>query len=426
MEKDVLRIRGGKTLSGEVVVPGAKNAALKQIAATLLTEEPVTLENMPDITDVRRMLEIIRAMGANVEEDWENARIIIEAKNIDAARMPTDAVRALRASIVLLGPLLIRCGSVTMPYPGGDKIGARPLTAHIEALEQLGAHIETTSSELRVTVPDEGLHAGRVVLPEFSVTATENAMMAAAGIPEGETEILIAASEPHVQDLAKLLTEMGAHAELSGQNTYRIKGTGKLHGATHAVVGDVLDAFTFLAAGLVTRGEVRVKGIDPDELLLPLLKLAEMGADVLVEKDALVTQRLSGTLLATKIQALPYPGLPSDLQPLFALLATQADGTSLIQDPLYENRFRYLEELSRMGADASMLDPHRAVVKGPTQLTGIPITTFDIRAGAVLVLAALAADGETTIQDIHHIDRGYQNIDGRLRALGAEIERVTA
>jgi len=424
MSKQVLHIRGGNALNGSVRIRGAKNAALKEIAAALLTDQPVVLENMPHITDVLRMLEIVETLGAVVEADWEMHRVSITAQNIDPTKLPTDAVRELRASIVLLGPLLIRCGQVAMPYPGGDKIGARPITAHIEALRQFGVLIETKDNRLEASVPKQGLTATKVVLPEFSVTATENALMTAAGIP-GRTEISIAAAEPHVQDLGKLLTKMGATVELVGPNRYVVDGNATLCGTTHNVVGDVLVAFTFLAAGLVTRGNVEVHGIDPMQLELPMVKLREMGVSLEVGSNSISTRPISGTLRAIKVQVLPYPGIPSDLQPLFALLATQAEGTTMIQDPLYENRFRYLEELVRMGANAQMVDPHRAIVSGPTLLTGIPITSYDIRAGAVLVLAGLVAKGETTIEQINHIDRGYEDIDGRLASIGADIERVT-
>lgn len=415
-------IRGGNSLSGAVRVPGAKNAALKLIAATLLTDEPVTLENVPNITDVARMLKIIETLGADVELDWDNHRVTITAKDIDPGLLPVEDVRALRASIVLMGPLLARCGSVTMPYPGGDKIGARPLTAHIVALQQLGARIEKQDGQLVATAQKGQLVASRVVLPEFSVTATENALLAAALTP-GDSTITIAAGEPHVRDLGELLTAMGAAVVLVAPNTFLVRGQESLRGTTHRIIGDALDAFTFLAAGLVTRGDVTVEGIDPKQLELPLLKLKEMGMTIETGENSMRAVPDSGTLKAAKIQALPYPGIPSDVQPIFSLLATQAEGASLVHDPLYENRFRYLEELRRMGADATMLDPHRAVITGPTPLVGIPITSFDIRAGAVLVLAGLVAQGVTTIEGIDHIDRGYENMEGRLRALGASIAR---
>lgn len=420
-----LRIRGGKTLHGSVLIPGAKNAALKQIAAALLTEEPVTLTNVPKIIDVERMLTIVEALGASVEKDWDAHTITITAKDIDPTKLPAEDVRLLRASIVLLGPLLVRTGEVTMPYPGGDKIGARPLTTHIRALEQLGAKITLDGHQLIAKLSPKGLQANHVVLREFSVTATENTLMAAAGIP-GRSSISIADVGPHVQDLGKLLSAMGAKVTLEGPNMYSIEGSASLHGATHHIIGDMLDAFTFMIAGLVTRGEVTVTGVQGEQLELPLLKLQEMGARVTVSGDSLTTFPHSGTFTATDIETRLFPGVLSDLQPLFVLLMTQAEGTSLIHETMYENRFRYLEELSRMGADATVLNPQRAVVKGPTPLVGIPITSFDIRAGAVLVLAGLVAQGETTIEGVDHIDRGYEDIDGRLRLLGADIERVTS
>ena len=420
---DTFVIKGGRPLKGTVHVPGAKNAALKEIAAALLTKETVTLEGMPQISDVVRMLEIVEALGADVETDWPARTVKITADTVDASRLSSEHVRAIRASVVLLGPLLARCGEINIPYPGGDQIGARPLTAHVDALAQLGATIERTDGHLHAYTPPGGLEPGHVVLPEFSVTATENALMAAAGTP-GETTIAIAAAEPHVRDLAALLTAMGAKTWYSGPNTYTVQGVKELHGATHRVIPDLLDAFTFLMAGVVTRGDVTTAGVASDQCELALLKLKEVGVELETQGDRIRALPHSGTYRAARVQALPFPGIPTDLQPLFALLATQSEGSSLIHDPLYENRFRYLEELQRMGADTQMLDPHRAIVSGPTILTGVPITSFDIRAGAVLVLAGLVANGVTTIAGIDHVDRGYEDLSGRLSALGADIQRV--
>lgn len=415
-------INGGRSLNGQVTVPGAKNAALKMIAAAILTDEQCVLENVPQITDVARMLKILRAMGADIDEDPVAHRVAITARSLDPAKLPEEDIRSMRASIVLLGPLLVRCGSVTMPYPGGDVIGARSITPHLRALEQLGAEIYADGSVIEARAPT-GLHPGRVILPEFSVTATENVVLAASGIP-GRSMIEIAALEPHVQDLGTMLTAMGAHVAVAGPHTYVVDGAQHLSGTTHRIVGDMLDAFTFLVAALVTKGQISIAGVDPRQLTLPLQKLREMGASVTVYDNMLAVSPDSGSLVATTVQAMPYPGVPSDLQSLFALLATQAEGTTLIQDPLYENRFRYLEELVRMGANASLLDSHRAIVRGPTPLFGTPISSFDIRAGAVLVLAGLMAHGSTRIEGILHIDRGYESLDARLRNLGADIQRI--
>ena len=424
MSDQHLRIRGGKPLHGRVEVPGAKNAALKMIAACLLTDESCVLENVPQISDVARMVGIIRALGVEVEEDAAQHQLTICAASVDPTKLPEEDVRSLRASIVLLGPLLVRCGTVRMPHPGGDHIGVRPITAHLKALTQLGVEIESDRSFIHANVPTSGLRPANVVLPEFSVTATENVLLAAAGIP-GTTTIEIAAVEPHVQDLGAFLRSMGAGVRIEDSHTFIIEGTRHLGGATHRIVSDVIDAFTFLAAGLVTRGQITVGNVNPKQLTLPLAKLEEMGAPIAVHEDSIETLVAPGTLKATSIQAMPYPGVPSDLQPLFALIATQAEGTTLIHDPLYENRFRYLEELIRMGANASMLDPHRAVIRGPTPLVGIPISSFDIRPGAILVLAGLMAQGTTIIEGIAHIDRGYEDMDSRLRSLGADVERIS-
>jgi UDP-N-acetylglucosamine 1-carboxyvinyltransferase len=415
-------IRGGKSLSGTVRVQGAKNAALKLIAGSLLSEEPCVLENVPNIVDVEKMLNIVRALGAEVREELEAHRVTITARHLDPTHIPEDEVRSFRASIVLLGPLLVRCGAVTMPYPGGDVIGARPITAHLKVLEQFGVEVRADGVTISARVPKSGLRAGMVILPEFSVTATENALFLASGIPR-ESRIEIAALEPHVRDLAMFLTAMGADIRIGGPHEYLVRGTNTFRGVTHHTIPDILDAFAFLVASILTRGEVSVGPIDEEAALLPLAKLREMGVPLSVRNGRIETIPNLPALSATMIQAMPYPGIPTDLQPLFALLATQAEGTTLIHDPLYENRFRYVEELVRMGANASLLDAHRIVVNGPTPLTGVPITSFDIRAGSVLVVAGLVAHGTTEISDIEHIDRGYEDFDGRLRALGADIVR---
>ena len=415
-------IRGGEPLSGTVDVPGAKNAALKLIAASLLTSEPCILENVPQISDVARMLSILRAIGVDIVEEPEAHRVTITARHVDPTKLPAEEVHSLRASIVLLGPLLVRCGSVTIPYPGGDIIGARPITAHLRVLEQFGVDVRTAGGEITATIPVEGLQAGRIVLPEFSVTATENALLIASGI-SGTSTIEIAALEPHVQDLSLFLNTMGARVSMGGPHIYVVQGSSPLNGAYHRIIPDILDAFTFLVASLLTRGSVAIRPIEASQLTLPAMKLHDMGAPVSVEAGAITTDADPVSLTSTNIQTMPFPGFPTDLQPLFALLATQAEGTSLIHDPLYENRFRYLEELIRMGANASLLDPHRIIVNGPTPLAGVPITSYDIRSGSVLVVAGLLANGVTTIEGIEHIDRGYEHLDRRLRALGADIAR---
>lgn len=424
METTHFLIRGGRPLSGRVRVQGAKNAALKIIAACLLTEERCELENVPQITDVGRMLRILQALGAEIEEDSAGHRVAITARAIDPVRLPEDDIRAMRASIVLLGPLLIRCGRVTMPYPGGDVIGARSIAAHLRVLEQFGARVAADGSHISAWLPRGHFSGGNITLPEFSVTATENALLAAAGMPV-TTRIEIAALEPHVQDLGAFLNAMGADVAVVGAHVYAVRGAERLAGARHRILPDVLDAFTFLVAGIVTHGRVEVEGVDPALLTLPLMKLQDMGIRLEVRDEGIATPNEIMPFRAMTVQTLPYPGVPTDLQPLFALLATQAEGTTLLHDPLYENRFRHLAELVRMGANASLIDPHRAVIHGPTPLTGAPISSFDIRAGAVLVVAGMLANGVTKVDGIAHIERGYENLDGRLRALGADITRVT-
>ena len=417
------RILGGKKLYGTVSVFGAKNAALKAMAAALLTQDPVYIENVPNIVDVSRMADILESMGTRIEWDKTKRIMAIVAKDIYPERIDATLVGMLRASVVLLGPLLARFGEVKLPWPGGDNIGVRPLTTHLAAFEKMGAEIISESPVLDLRVPSGGLKAGRVVLREFSVTATENILMAAA-LVAGTSSIEIAAAEPHVENLSRMLVSMGAKVQGGGTHTITVSGTKNLKGVRHWLIPDMLDAATFIMAGLATKGDVTVEGFDPGHVTLALEKLREMGAKVTEGKNSVHAVLGIGGLKGILVQAMPYPGIPTDVGPLFAVLATQATGTSLIHDPLFENRFRYLPELERMGAKARLLDAHRAEITGPTALQGIPIISFDIRAGAALVIAGLAASGETRIEGIEHIERGYENLEGRLSALGADITRL--
>ncbi len=423
MDNNRFLIKGGISLRGDVSVWGSKNSATKLIAACLLTEKTCRIENVPRIADVFTMLKIIEGMGARVE--WEGERtLLITAASIDTARLDRDLVGHLRSSVVLLGPLFARFHTVTSPYPGGDKIGARPINTHLRAFRALGAEITENHDSVTISTK-KPIHGAKVVLSELSVTATENIIMAASRIP-AETTIHIAAAEPSVQDLIAFLQSMGVSVSGAGTHTIVIRGNEQLGGGTLRVSPDYLDAGTLTIAAVATKGNIRIHGANPDHLLLVFEKLRAMGADIRVDGDDIEVVAVTGPLKSVSIQAMVYPGIPTDLQSIFGVLATQNLGTTIIHDPLYDGRFRYVEELTRMGANAFVIDPHRALINGPTALTGVPINSLDIRSGAALVIAGLVANGETLINDIYQVERGYERIDERLRSLGADIQRVEA
>lgn len=412
------RIQGGNKLQGSVTVSGMKNAATPIIAATLLTADSCRIRNVPRITDVLRMVEILQSLGAVVEWSGEH-ELTICAKNGNPATLADRSVAAMRSSILFLGPMLARFHEAQMPEPGGCIIGNRPIETHLAALAALGA--EVRHDEGQVSVRASALHGNEIVLPEFSVTATENAMMAAV-LAAGRTVIRLAAAEPHVQDLAEFLRAMGARIAGDGTHTITIDGVERLHGAEHAVIPDCIEAGTFLVAAAVTRGRVDVAGVVPEHLHAVLALLRAVGVSVDVGERSI---RVSpgGTLHAFRLQTMPYPGFPTDLQAPFGLLATACNGTSLIHDPLYEGRMGYVQELVKMGASAEVCDPHRVLISGPTPLYGKEIKSLDLRAGATLLLAGLAARGESVLHDAEILDRGYERIDERLRELGADVRR---
>lgn len=417
MEKFV--IRGGKKLRGTIEVKGYKNAATPIIAASLLTDEECVIKNIPRIGDVSSLIEIIKSIGVNIS--WlDESALRIKAEKVDPDKTNFAPVSRMRSSVLLLGPLLARCKKFKMPQPGGCVIGARPITSHFTALEKLGAKITKENGFYKFEA--EKMEGKEIVLPEFSVTATENLMMAASLTP-GVTTIKIAAMEPQVQDLAEFLNKMGAKIKFGSFNTITICGAKKLHGAEHLVIPDPIEAGTFIIAGVAAKSEILIKNIIPDHLDLVMDKLKEMGAKFEINKNEILIKPVS-MLNAAKIEARIFPGLPSDLQAPFGVLTTQARGTSLIHDTLYEGRLGYVNELNKMGANAIICDPHRALISGPTQLYGAEITSFDLRAGATMIIAALIAQGESTINNIEQIDRGYENIEERLRDIGADIARM--
>ncbi len=415
-------IEGDASLHGSIPVYGSKNAALPLLAASLLTTEEVTLGNIPPILDVQRMIAIIKAMGATVE--YSNATLRIHGKELSPEHMPASLVGALRGSILLLGALLGRFRQATVPLPGGDIIGARPIDAHLDGFRQLGAAISET--DRGVSINGSSMTAGVVVLPEFSVTATENLLMVCATLP-GTSTIHIAAAEPHVVALCSLLTAMGARIQGAGTHTITVEGSKTLHGATVQNIYDMIEAGTFMLLAAATRSTMTIEHVPLGDLLLFFKKLDDIGISYTTgdhAPDGSASVIISpSTISSFSIQTLPHPGMATDLQAPFSVIATQTVGSSLIHDPMYEGRFKYIHELQKMGADAVMCDPHRVIITGPTKLHGRHIPSLDIRSGVTLVMAALVAEGQTIIEEAEHIDRGYAHFMERLQAVGASIRR---
>ena len=413
-------IQGGIPLSGEVEISGYKNSAGACLAAALLSENPSTIDNLPLVSDVLDQIEILKQMGAEVE--WlEERKIKINPVNINPERIPTDLFEKMRVSVLLIGPLLARFKKFKIPHPGGDKIGLRPILTHIQALEDFGVKIEEKDGFYYFEAP-ENLEGKRVVLKEFSVTATEILMMLAA-LTKGKTKIEIAAAEPQVQDLGFFLKKMGAEVEGIGTHTILIEGKEKLAGSEFKICPDPLEAGTFLVALALTQGRGKIKNVNPEHLVMFLDKMKEMGVNFEIRNNE-ISVKPSSKFLATKIQVLPYPGFPTDLQPQTSVLLTQAEGRSLIHDPLYENRFQHLHELRKMGADIEITDPHRALIFGKKELIGNKINASDIRSGAALILAGLISKEKTLIENISQIERGHEKIEEKLRKLGAQIKRL--
>ncbi|MFC1651816.1 UDP-N-acetylglucosamine 1-carboxyvinyltransferase [Patescibacteria group bacterium] len=412
-------IEGGIPLKGKIKVAGAKNAALPIIAATILTKEKSVIDNIPRISDVEDLIEILKKIGVKIK--WvDDYKIEVDPSGLNSHQLDPDLVRKLRASILLMGPMLARLGKITMPHPGGCIIGRRPVGTHFMALEKLGADLTQDQEDYHATT--KGLKGTEMFLDEPSVTATENAMMAAV-LAEGKTLIKFAACEPHVEDLANFLNKMGAKIKGAGTRLVEIEGAKELHGAKHRLIPDQLEVGTFAVAAAVTKGEILIEDVGPKHLDSILLKMEEMGVNFELKDDNLLVK---GTdhFRSTTIKVNTWPGFPSDLQAPFVVLATQAKGTTLVHDWLYEGRLNYIEELVKMGANIIVCDPHRAIVSGPTPLHGTKIISPDIRAGAALIVAALAAKGKSEIDNIQLVERGYEKLEERLKKLGAKIERI--
>lgn len=415
-------IQGKKPLEGEVRIKGYKNSAGAILAATLLTDKECIIENLPLVKDIFSILDVLKSMGVQVE--WQGLRRIkIKAGNgTDPQKMDFGKISKTRVSVLLIGSLVSRFRNFKIPHPGGDRIGLRPISTHLEALRKLGVDITESGDFYEFKTKD--LVGKEIVLKEFSVTATENIMMAAS-LASGVTCIKGAAAEPQVQDLGEYLRKIGVDIKGVGSHKIVIKGVASLYGTKHKIIPDPTEAGTFIIAGAVTPGIVTVKNVIFDHLDLFLDKLNEIGVLFKRLPGNSIAVSYSPKLSPVRIQALPFPGFPTDLLPLTVPLLTQAKGKSLIHDPLYENRFNYTQELRKMGGDIEIVDPHRAIIFGRTPLRGLRIESWDIRAGASLVIAGLLAEGQTVVENIHQIDRGYEKIEERLQRLGADIKRVS-
>ena len=419
---DKLVIRGGNPLIGTVRVSGAKNAALPAMAAALLTDEPVILENIPAVRDIETERRLLVNMGAEVELGYGRAhhRTTICARHLNNPEATYELVKTMRASTLVLGPLVARTGLAHVSMPGGCAIGARPIDLHIKGLECLGATI--TQQHGYIEARAERLHGGEIVFDKITVTGTEDLMMAAT-LADGTTVMENCAREPEVADLASLLAKMGAHIEGAGTSTIRIRGVEKLHGAKHRIIPDRIEAGTFVIAGALTGSDLVISGCDPQHLTALLKKLEEVGVKIRTIGPDSIRVMSEGGLKAGDMTTEEYPGFPTDMQAQYMALATQAEGTSVITENIFENRFMHAQELNRMGADVK-IDGRRAIVRGKTPLSAAAVLASDLRASASLVLAALVAEGETIIDRVYHIDRGYERIEEKLRGVGAQIKRI--
>jgi UDP-N-acetylglucosamine 1-carboxyvinyltransferase len=414
---DKLRISGGRPLEGEVAVSGAKNAALPIMCAALLTARPLCLTNIPRLMDIATMAKLLGQMGLEVERSANG--MVLTAAEISKPTASYELVKTMRASVLVLGPLLARCGRANVSLPGGCAIGLRPVDQHVKGLQAMGATITIEHGYMHAEAPR--LHGARIVMDLVTVTGTENLMMAAT-LAEGTTLLENAAREPEVVDLAKCLTAMGAKIEGAGSDVIRIEGVPSLGGAAHRVMPDRIETGTYLAATAAAGGKVRLVGVAPASLDASVEKLREAGASIQTDESA-ITIEMAGRPGAVSVRTAPYPGFATDMQAQFMALATVANGTALITETIFENRFMHALELQRLGADIS-IQGNTAVVKGVERLQGATVMATDLRASAGLVIAGLVAEGQTVIERIYHLDRGYEALEKKLAGLGARIERI--
>ena len=416
---DKFVVKGGLPLQGEIATGGAKNSALPALAATLLTDQPVILQRIPRVRDVRTMQRLLVDIGASAEVDGESVRI--QVRVVRSPEAPYELVKTMRASSLVLGPLVARAGRARVSLPGGCAIGARPINLHLAGLEQLGAQIQQAHGYVEAVAP-QGLRGASIRFERITVTGTEDLMMAAV-LSRGETVLDNAAREPEVTDLAALLGKMGAKIQGAGTSTIRIEGVEQLHGAEHSIIPDRIEAGTFLVAGAITGGDLTVTGCVPEHNGALITKLQAAGAEVTQVNASALRVRTAAGLKSVDVTTEEYPGFPTDLQAQYMALMTQAEGIAIINETIFENRFMHAQEMARMGANIR-LEGHQAIVAGRKELTGAGVIASDLRASASLVLAALVARGETVIDRVYHIDRGYDKIEGKLAAVGAQIRRI--
>ncbi len=417
---DKMRIRGGKALHGTVQASGSKNAALPILISSLLAETPCRFRRVPNLMDVRTTFKLLEHMGVVVKNDLGKNEVELDASKVTSQEAPYDLVRTMRASVVVLGPLLARFGRAKVSLPGGCAIGARPINFHLTGLEKLGAEIELDQGY--VIAKAKRLRGARVAFEFPSVGATENVMMAAV-LAEGESILENCAQEPEIVDLARALRAMGAEISGEGSATIHIQGKKSLQGCDYSVIGDRIEAGTFLAAAFATRGSVRVEGLDSEFLESVLVKFEDAGAEIRRFSDAIELVS-KGRPRGTDITTLPFPGFPTDMQAQFMAVMAVADGASVVTETVFENRFMHVPELVRLGADIS-IHGKSAMIRGQEKLLGAPLMATDLRASASLIIGALCAEGETVVNRIYHLDRGYERMEEKLRALGADIERIS-
>lgn len=417
---DKLVVTGGTPLSGTITASGSKNSALPALAATLLTEDQVVLHRVPQVRDIGTMKKLLQYTGVQMQ-NGQDGRISTLTPEITAPEAPYEIVKTMRASSLVLGPLVARCGEARVSLPGGCAIGARPIDLHIVALERLGAEITQEHGYVVARAP-KGLRGANVHFDKITVTGTEDIMMAAT-LAKGETVLNNAAREPEVVDLADLLSKMGAKIEGAGTSTIRVQGVEKLHGAEHSIIADRIEVGTYVVAAAMTGGDVRIEQCSPDHLQALLAKLEQAGVQIEIPDSTTLHVRKNGKLRSVDMTTEEHPGFATDLQAQYMALMTQAEGIAIVTETIFENRFMQVMELARMGANIRV-DGRRAIVAGPTKLSGTQVLASDLRASAALVLAALVATGDTIIDRVYHLDRGYEKMEEKLASLGAKIQRV--
>ncbi|KTT99146.1 UDP-N-acetylglucosamine 1-carboxyvinyltransferase [Sphingomonas sanguinis] len=423
---DRILIRGGNRLSGRLKISGAKNAALTLMPCAILTDEPVTLRNLPRLADVDGFGHLLNQIGASTRvegtrpEDFGRV-MTIRAGQLFSTEAPYDIVRKMRASILVLGPILARAGEARVSLPGGCAIGNRPIDLHLKALEAIGAEIELTAGYVKASAPGGRLSGGRYTFPVVSVGATENALMAAV-TAKGTSVLGNAAREPEIVDLCRLLIAMGARIDGIGTETLTIEGVHRLHGATYSVMPDRIEAGSYACAAAITGGDLELVGACADDMRATLSALTEAGVTVEESRDS-IRVKADGSLQPLTLSTAPYPGFATDMQAQFMAMLCKAEGTSTLTETIFENRYMHVPELARMGADIQV-HGRTAMVKGVNKLTGAPVMATDLRASMSLILAGLAAEGETSVSRVYHLDRGYERLEEKLSAVGADIERV--